>query len=112
DKEESRWVVSSYDVMGIWLKISAASTLSPLFIRLPVVQTIDRLNLKQRPIDYIEATLWVGKETFISGYVDSLFDQGPLWRLYMNKGSKDKYFQIARGEFKKVKMKVAYRSFE
>ncbi|PMM65693.1 hypothetical protein BCT54_16350 [Vibrio splendidus] len=109
DKEESRWVVSSYDVMGNWVRISAASTLPPLFIRLPVAQTLDCLNLKQRPIDYIEATLWIGKDTFVSGYVNTPFDQGPLWRVYLNKGSKDKYFQIAHGDFKKVKMKVVYR---
>ncbi|MFA0463912.1 MULTISPECIES: hypothetical protein [unclassified Vibrio] len=106
--DESRWVVSSYDVMGSWVKISAAKTLSSLFTRLPVKKALEQLNLSLKPIKHIEATLWTGKNTFISGYVETPFDQGVLWRIYLEKNSKNKYLQITKGDFKKVNINVFY----
>ncbi|MCG9692909.1 hypothetical protein L1D55_14365 [Vibrio sp. Isolate22] len=107
---ESRWVVSSYDVLGNWIKISAAASLETLFVRSPVKKALEQLNLSLKPIKHIEATLWTGKNTFISGYVDTPFDQGVLWRVYLERNSKNKYLQIAKGDFKKANINVVYES--
>ncbi|MFA0053683.1 MULTISPECIES: hypothetical protein [Vibrio] len=108
DCGESRWVVSSYDALGNWVKVSAATSLEPLFVRLPVKKALEQLNLSLKPIKHIEATLWTGKNTFISGYVDTPFDQGVLWRVYLDKNSKNKYLQIAKGDFKKANINMVY----
>lgn len=108
--DESRWVVFSCDVLGNWVNISAAKSLAPLFIRLPVKKALEQLNLTLKPVKHIEATLWTGKNTFISGYVETPFDQGALWRIYLEKNSKNKYLQIAKGDFKKVNINVVHES--
>lgn len=110
DCSESKWVAFSYDVLGNWVKISTAASLALLFVRWPVKKALEQLNLTLNPVKHIEATLWTGNNTFISGYVDTPFDQGVLWRVYLVRNSKNKYLQIAKGDIKKVNINVIYES--